>query len=861
MKILSRLSLITILSFLTFSGISQESYMTKVNKKEFPQKIAKATGDQKLVYEYFYTLFLKKEPTPKLYDAYLSKLKKKTDRNHQEIVQLIESAALSPEERLAFAVKFVEKNKDVKVLSVLGKHFLANSYDLLDDEAKVIQTYERELHNFKKYPGIRLKNVYLTLGTSNYYLGNTDKCLYYFNKSVEATDKRDTASLAGLLMNVGVINYRTGNNAAAISAYKRADKINGSIDLQLKGMILENLALSYTNYGRTDLSMKYYDDAGEIYLKLKDTLKYNALIQNKVGDYIKLNDFESAIKSLKTSMAFFKKTNNKTLLPSAHAKMADIYLQLKDTSHAITEINKAIGLSRNNNTFTYVTSVFAKSSMVAGQEGLNILLNLEKELIQKKYDGENATLYNKIGVRYKIMNQLVPAEKYFRKAIEAELTHTPPKPEVMVGNNQNLGVVYYDRKEYALALKAYQEADKYQDIKNITGQHLADRFELYANVYGKLGQYKLAYENLSNYKRVQDSINSLSLNDKILSLKQEFQTQQIEDSLSINKKELNLSNLKIISEKATNQRNTFIIFGMLIVLVLIFGLVILIARSNKQRKVANLALTEKNEEIKLQQMIVQQKNDEIIDSINYAKRLQNTILPPQAEIDDLFPKNFVLYKPKDIVAGDFYVCENIEMAGRKIGIVAVADCTGHGVPGALVSMVCSSAIKRSVVEFNLTDPGKILDKSAQLVVQSFQSAHEKVKDGMDISLACIDFNSKTMQWAGANNPFWMIRNNELIEIKADKQPVGLSDNKKDFTTHTIQLETGDKLYFISDGYADQFGGVSGKKLKTKNLKDMLIETNQLSISEQGKKLENYFAEWKADFEQVDDVCIMGIEIV
>jgi len=262
----------------------------------------------------------------------------------------------------------------------------------------------------------------------------------------------------------------------------------------------------------------------------------------------------------------------------------------------------------------------------------------------------------------------------------------------------------------------------------------------------------------------------------------------------------------------------------------------------------------------LQQLIVQQKNDEIIDSINYAKRLQNTILPPQAKIDDLFPQNFVLYKPKDIVAGDFYVCESLEMDNRKIGIVAVADCTGHGVPGALVSMVCSSAIKRSVVEFNLTDPGKILDKSAQLVVESFQSAHEKVKDGMDISLACIDFERKSLQWAGANNPFWMIRNNELIEIKGDKQPVGLNDDKKAFTTHTIQLETGDKLYFISDGYADQFGGINGKKLKTKNLKEILIETSKLTIANQGKRLEEYFMEWKADFEQVDDVCIMGIEV-
>lgn len=254
--------------------------------------------------------------------------------------------------------------------------------------------------------------------------------------------------------------------------------------------------------------------------------------------------------------------------------------------------------------------------------------------------------------------------------------------------------------------------------------------------------------------------------------------------------------------------------------------------------------------------IISLKNSEIIDSIIYAKRLQEAIMPPQEEIYNNIPESFILYKPKDIVAGDFYFAEQ---KGDHF-FVAAADCTGHGVPGAMVSVVCSNALNRAVVELELVKPGEILDKVTELVVETFKKSHHDVKDGMDISLCVINIKTGEVAWAGANNPLWYVNNEELTEIKATKQTVGKSDDYKRFTTHFLQLAKGTLVYLFTDGYADQFGGPNGKKFKYKQLADLLISNKNLSMQEQRSRLEKAFMEWKGNIEQVDDVCIIGLKL-
>jgi len=243
-----------------------------------------------------------------------------------------------------------------------------------------------------------------------------------------------------------------------------------------------------------------------------------------------------------------------------------------------------------------------------------------------------------------------------------------------------------------------------------------------------------------------------------------------------------------------------------------------------------------------------------MDSITYAKRIQSAILPPAKLVKEYLQDSFILYKPKDVVAGDFYWMEHRD--GKVL--FAAADCTGHGVPGAMVSVICNNALNRSVREHGLTKPGEILDKSREIVIQEFDKSDEDVRDGMDIALCSLDGNK--VEYAGANNPLWLIRKGELIELKGDKQPIGKYAKEEPFNTYELDLEAGDTLYIFSDGYADQFGGTKGKKLKTANFKRLLVSIQDKPMKEQKEFIDTSFEEWRGDLEQIDDVCVIGVRI-
>ena len=258
----------------------------------------------------------------------------------------------------------------------------------------------------------------------------------------------------------------------------------------------------------------------------------------------------------------------------------------------------------------------------------------------------------------------------------------------------------------------------------------------------------------------------------------------------------------------------------------------------------------------LSNQTIEEKKKEIIDSINYAERIQTSLLPDKDCLNKFFSDSFLIFEPKDIVSGDIYW---IKTKGDDI-FFSVIDCTGHGVPGALVSAIAHYNINRCLMEFQLTETNEILDQLKKLIKEAFTSRDTAINDGMDLSLCRYNKKTKELQFSGANNPVILIQNNEVKELKACKQPIGNYIVNKSFACEKIILNVGDLLYMTSDGYADQFGGEKGKKFKTKNLKQLLLKISDQNMTTQMEMLQRNFDEWKGNLEQLDDVCVLGIRV-
>jgi serine phosphatase RsbU (regulator of sigma subunit) len=282
----------------------------------------------------------------------------------------------------------------------------------------------------------------------------------------------------------------------------------------------------------------------------------------------------------------------------------------------------------------------------------------------------------------------------------------------------------------------------------------------------------------------------------------------------------------------------------------------------EQNIVLEQKVIERTAEVIYEKKIVEQKNTEILDSIEYAKRIQTTILPPPKVVKKYLDDSFILYLPKDIVAGDFYWMESV---GDWV-LFAACDCTGHGVPGALVSVVCHNALNRAVKEYNKIMPSEILDCVAELVLENF-STDDDVKDGMDASVCALNTTTGELFWAGANNPLWLIRHAELdlssfdiIEYKPNKQPIGKFDDRVPYTNHKIEIAMGDTIYLFTDGFADQFGGEKGKKLTKAKFKEAILNMQRYNLDEQKKYLLDMHLNYKGDLGQVDDICVIGVRV-
>ncbi len=272
------------------------------------------------------------------------------------------------------------------------------------------------------------------------------------------------------------------------------------------------------------------------------------------------------------------------------------------------------------------------------------------------------------------------------------------------------------------------------------------------------------------------------------------------------------------------------------------------------------AIHKEKERINELKLEIEHKHQEILDSVNYAKRIQSALLASKELLRDNLPEHFVFFKPKDIVSGDFYWAS--KLLNNQFSIVT-ADSTGHGVPGAIMSMLNISGLSEAINAQKLVLPNEILDYTRQRIMEhmSNDGSEEGGKDGMDAVICNFDFVNNNLQFAAANNPLWLIRNGELIEFKPDKMPVGKAMGEiKPFTLKEIQLQKGDLIIMLTDGYADQFGGEKGKKFMYKPLKELLLSINNAPLVDIQYELQNTFDKWKGAIEQVDDVLIIGVRV-
>lgn len=420
-----------------------------------------------------------------------------------------------------------------------------------------------------------------------------------------------------------------------------------------------------------------------------------------------------------------------------------------------------------------------------------------------------------------------------------------------------------EKKEITLAL--LEQEKKVKELKIQEQQNEALQKQLESEKQARQFDQLNALAN----KQELDAINQKKLlteaqvkirNDR---LREEFAAKE----LDLANKEKNATDIEL---KAKQKSLNIVLIGLAIVACMMFFLY----RNIMQKKKANLLLAKQKlemenqkHEIEEKSKIIEEKNQETYQSILYAKRIQHAILPPPSEIDPYLKDYFILYKSKDIVSGDFYFFSNKYAAGQNRIIIAAADCTGHGVPGAFMSMIGNEKLKDAVdVSYS---PGKIIEElNVGLKAALRQSGDTGTRDGMDISILTLpsDYDTQsaiTVEFAGANRPLWVIKNNanEITEYKATKHAVGgFTSDTQAFALHQLQFEKNDTLYLFSDGYADQFGGDKAKKMMTRRFKDILLSINHMTMAAQKEYLATYFEEWKGGHEQVDDILVIGIKL-
>ncbi|MCO5267474.1 MAG: tetratricopeptide repeat protein [Brumimicrobium sp.] len=743
---------------------------------------------------------------------------------------------------------------------------------LKGDYPKAIQYYNQVLTIIDKVDDKSIKEDKVkriragtigNLGVVYDYQGDYSKALDNYFKGIALYEEvGNIRGQAAISINLGIVYDRLGEYSKALSYYFKALKINEEIgNKNSQASNLMNIGITYKNQGDFPKALDFYFKALKIGEEIGDKWNQASNYGNIGGVYVDQGDYSKALDYFFKALKINEEIGNKNNQAINLGNIGRVYFDQEDYSKSLDYHFKALKINEEiGSKYGQALDLMSIGSVYYHQKYFSQAfdyfvkaLEINEEIGDKQ--GQASALSN-IGNFYFVQDDYTKSLDYYFKGLK--IFEEIGDKQYQAVNLGYIGKVYIKQKKYKEADQYIQQAIEIGEELGIINS-LKDLYDSQSELYFNTGNYKGALESYQKHIMYRDSVFSEENQKAAVQKEMQFEFDK-KEALQQAEQEKKDAIAKEELAKQRLQRNGFI--GGFILMLALTGVVY---RNYRNKKKANEIISQQKKEVEQQKDKVEkahdelaEKNREILDSITYAKRIQSAILPPTKLVKEYLPTSFILYKPKDIVAGDFYW---MEQKGDLL-LFAAADCTGHGVPGAMVSVVCNHALNRSVREYNLSEPGKILDKTRELVIEEFEKSEEGVKDGMDISLCGLNLKTNTLTWSGANNPLWVIKkgDTEVEEIKANKQPIGKYVAPEPFDTHTIQLEKGDSLYIFTDGYQDQFGGEKGKKFKAKNMRELVLSIQNQPMDHQREAIDTAFEEWKQNHEQVDDVCVIGVRV-
>jgi len=727
------------------------------------------------------------------------------DENRTEVLNLI--------------VELNTANQDttkVRVLNKLAEEFIAVDNTKALEYAKKAKNIADKL-NLKK----DLSLAYYNMAKAFYYQYKFDSIIYYYNESKPINElELNWQVYANYASLMGMVEHIQSNYSKAIIYY------NESLELNKKLNNIEGMAHSYNNIGAAFYNLGDFEKALDNYfasLPINEEIGNLRLVATTLANigaiYEEQEKYDDALLNFKKANKIALEGGLKQTIADTYRNLGGIYTEKNKIDSTIIVYSKALELYRELNDL----------------RGIVVVNNLFGQTYVKSFE------YGKSDEEQK---KLKKALEYYTKSLDLNNKELDEVEEKII-SYQGIGEIFIFKKQYTKAItylsKAKEMAEEIEWVAYIKEAH-----NFLSLAYSGIGNYRLAYENHVLYKNWNDSLKNdenVELLTK-MSMQHEFDKQQKEQEFIQAQKDLEYEQKR----KRDRLIRIFILAGLAIVSVFSIQMF----RSYKRKIKDNILLEKQKTEIEKQK-------EEITDSIKYAKRIQSAILPSINWASDNLPENFILFRPRDIVSGDYYWMNKID---NKIVLVA-ADCTGHGVPGAFMSMLGVSFLNEIVSNNNTIQPSLILNQLRKKVKETLDQTGKEgeAKDGMDIALCVIDLDTMMLQYAGAYNPLYLFRNGELLETKADKMPIGIYIREKEsFTNHEIQLQKGDTFYIFSDGYADQFGGPNGSKFKSRPFKLLLEKIQPQSMAQQRETLNTTIDEWRGDIDQIDDIIILGVRV-